>query len=105
MLDFVDKTLDQVALLVVMFVIFTLLCAIGSRWNNGLSLFLSNELQNLVRIVRFIGQQTLKQVTIYQGSSLSAIMSLAASQNKAQGVAQRIHSNVDLSAEPAAAAA
>ena len=87
-----------------MFVIFTLLFAPGSWRNNRLGLLVGNELQKIVRIIRFVGQQTLKRVTVYQGFSLRAIMSLSSGQNEAQGIPQRIHTNVDFGAEATAAA-
>lgn len=87
-----------------MFVIFTLLFAPGSWRNNRLGLFVGNELQKIVRIIRFVGQQTVKRVTVYQGFGLGAIMPLSSGQNEAQGIPQRIHTNVDFGAEAAAAA-
>ena len=87
------------ALFVPMFVIFTLLFAPGSWRNNRLGLFVGNELQKIVKIIRFVGQQPVKRVTIYQSFGLGAIMPLSSSQNEAQGIPQRIHANVNFCTE------
>jgi hypothetical protein len=103
MLDLIDKILDQNALSIPMFVIITLFFESGPWRNNRLGFFVGDELQKIVRIIRFVGQQAVKRVTVYQSFSLDAIMPLSSGQNDAQRIPQRIHTNVDFGAEAATA--
>jgi hypothetical protein len=104
MLDFVEKTLDQMSLFIQMLVIFTLLFAIFSGWDHRFRLFFNNLLQKGFRVIRAIGNRTLEFVACNQLFSLGNIMPLTASQKKAQGIAQSIYAGMDFGAEPTSAA-
>jgi hypothetical protein len=104
MLDLIDKTLDQMAFFIPMFVIITQLFAPDPWRNNRLGLFVGNQQQKIVRITRFVGQQAVKRVIVCQCLSLGSIMPLSSGQNETQRIPQRIHTNVDFGAEATAAA-
>ena len=104
MLNLVDETLHQMPLFVTVFVVLTLFLAISSWWNNCFSSLFSNKLQNLVSIIRFVGQNTFIIISVHQGFSLSTVMPLTRSQNEAQRVAQGINANMDFGAKSATAA-
>jgi hypothetical protein len=104
MLDFVEETLDQMPFLVEMTIIFTLLFAVLTGWDHRLGLFFGNLLQEIIRIIRAICDQSLKIKIGNQVIGLSNVMSLPASQEKAQGIAQGIYAGMDLGAESTSAA-
>ncbi len=60
MLDFVEKTLDQMPFLVPVFVIFTLLCAIFAGRNDRFGVLVRNEMQKIVRIIRTVSDHALE---------------------------------------------
>ena len=93
MLNLVDETLHQVPFFIPMFVVFTLLLAIGSWWNHRFSPLLGNKLQNLVSIIRFVRQNSVIVVAIEQGFSLRGVMRLTRSQNEAQKITQGVNAN------------
>jgi hypothetical protein len=103
MLDFVEKTFDQMTLLVQMLVIITLLFAIFSGRDDRLGLFLSNFLQKRVRIIGAVGNRPLEPEVCYQIFSLCDVMPLPARQKKAQWIAQGVYTGVDFGAESASA--
>ena len=104
MFDFVEKALDQMPLLIQMFIIFTLLFAVFSGWNDRFGLFFSNLLQKSIRIIGAVGNRTLELEVCNQIFSLCNVMPLAAGQKKAQWITQGIYTGMDFGAEPAAAA-
>ena len=104
MLDFVEEALDQMSLLVQMFVVRSLFLAVFSRRYHRFGLFLSNLLQKGVRIIGTVGDRTLKLVVCNQIFRLGEVMPLAARQKKAQRIAQGVYARMDFGAEPTSAA-
>ena len=104
MLDFVEETLDQMPFFVEMPIIFALLFAVPARRDHRHGAFFRDLLQEILRIVRAIRNDALEIKIPDQIISLSNIMSLATSQEKAQRIAQSIYAGVDLGTEPASAA-
>jgi hypothetical protein len=100
MLNLIDETLHQMPFFVPMFVVLTLLLAMSSWWDDRFSPLCGNKLQNLVGIIRFVGQHSVIVVAIHQGFSLGRIMRLTWGQNEAQWVAQGINADMDFRAEP-----
>lgn len=91
-------------LFVPMGVVFALLLTVGGRWNYRFGLFFGNALQNIIRIIRFVGYQTLKFVAVHQSLGLRAVMPMPAGQNKPQRIAQSIDNYVNFGGEATAAA-
>ena len=88
MLDFVDKTLHQMAFFVKMLVIGAWLLTFGSWRNNNFSfVFFDDEVDKVIRIIAFIGNQPRKIKVNHQRLGLSNIVSLPGRQNKTQGIA------------------
>lgn len=103
MLDFVEETFNQVPLLVQMAVIFPLFFAVLAGWDHRFGWFLRNPAQECFRVIRTIGNHPLKIKFCNQVIRLGDIMPLSSGQEKAQRVAQRIYTGVDLGAETAPA--
>lgn len=103
MLDFVEKTLDQMSLFVEMLIIFSLFLAIFSSWNDRFGLFFGDFLQKCIRVIGTVCDCTLKFIVRNQIFCLCNVMPLAASQKKAQWIAQGIYTRVDFGAEPTSA--
>ena len=87
-----------------MFIVLSLFLAIFSCRYHRFSLFFSNLLQKSVRIIGTVGNCTLELVICNQLFRLRDVMALAASQKKAQRIAQGIYAGVDFGAEPTSAA-
>ena len=100
MLDFVEETLDQMTLLVQMFIVLSLFLAIFSCQYHRFSAFFGNLLQKSVRIIGTVGKRTLELVVRNQIFRLCDVMPLTAGQKKAQRIAQGIYAGVDFGAEP-----
>jgi hypothetical protein len=101
MLDFVEETFDQMPLLVPMAVIFSWFLAVLARWDHRFGLFFCNQLQEFFRVIRAIGNHSLKIKRCNQVTRMCNIMPLSSGQQKTQWVAQRIYTGMDLGAEPA----
>lgn len=104
MFDLIDETLHQMALFVEMFIILTLLFPVCSRRDHYFRLAFFNNVKKILGIVGTISDQALKLISCHQIFCLCDVVALPASQDKAQRVAQRIHTYVDLGAEAASAA-
>jgi hypothetical protein len=104
MLNFVEKTLDQMTLLVQMVIVFPLFFAVLAGRDHRFSLFFCNAAQEFFRVIRAIGNYSLKIKFCNQVIRLGDIVTLSSGQEKAQRVAQRIYAGVDLGAEAAPAA-
>ncbi len=104
MLDFVEKALNQMSLLVQMFIVLSLFLAIFSCRDHRFGLFFSNLLQKGVRIIGTVGNCTLELVICNQVFRLCDVMALAASQKKTQWITQGVYAGVDFGAEPTSAA-
>ncbi len=104
MLDFVEKTFNQVALLVQMVIIFPWFFAVLAGRDHCFGWFHCNPVQKFFRVIRAVGNHSLKIKFCNQVIRLGDIVTLTSGQEKAQRVAQRIYAGVDLGAEPAPAA-
>jgi hypothetical protein len=105
MLDFIEETLDQVALFIEMGIIFTLFFPILTRWDHDLRLFFEDNLDETIRIIGSIRNHPLKFQVCYQLFRLSNVVPLSAGQNKAQWIAQSINIRMDFCREPSSASA
>ena len=104
MFDFIEETFDQVSLLVQMVIVFPRFFSVLSGWDHRFCSFLSNKVQEFLRVIRTIRNHPLKIHISNQFLGLSDVMALTTGQDKAQRVAQRIYTGVDLGAEPTPAA-
>ena len=82
-LDFVDETLDVVALFVAESVIVPLLLAIAARWDDHLNLFGFEQCTKRVRIIAFVGNDSVKMERSEQRFSLGDVMAFTARQDEA----------------------
>jgi hypothetical protein len=101
MIDLIDETLDQVALLVQMQIILTRLLAVFARRNDRFSFFICNPLQKWIRIIRTIRNDALEVKPFDQCFCLSDVMPLTSGQQKTQRIAEGIHVYMNFVAEPA----
>ena len=102
MLDLVEKTLHQMSLFVPMRVVVTQFFAVFASGDNRFRLVGRNGQQKCVGVVSAVGNHPLKVKTGNQVFRLSNVMPLAGGQQKAQGIAQGIYTDVDFGTEPAA---
>lgn len=106
MLDFVDKTFNQMPFFVKMHIIFAQFLAFGSGRNNRIGFVLfDDQPDKIIGIIPFIGDQPLKIKVSNQRFGLGDVVSLTPSQNKTQWVAQRIDTDVNFGTETAFAPA
>ena len=105
MLDFVDETLNQMTFFIEVLIIITLLSTAGARWDDRFSFRLNNGLKEIVRIIRFVGNDSVKVIVSYQGRPLSHVMALTTGQNEAKWIAQCIYAHMNFGAETTATAA
>ena len=100
MLDFVDETFNQMPFFVKMDIILAQFLAFGSRRNNHLGFVLFDDQPNkIIGIIRFIGNQALKIKINDQCFALGDVVALTSGQNKAQGIAQTVDTDVNFGAE------
>ena len=104
MLDFIDETLRQMALLIPVSVIVSALFAVLPWWNNDFRSCIEDQPEKILCIIRTVSNQAIKIQFSHQLCRLGNVMSLTTSQAKAQRVAQGIHAHVDFGAETTSAA-
>ena len=102
-LDFVDKTFDDVAFSVADSVIVPWLPAIAAGRDDHLYLLGCEQVSQRVRIVAFVGNNSVKMERGEQRFSLGHIMAFTPSQDELEGKAQGIDEEMDLAAESAPA--
>ena len=90
MLDFIDKTFDQMALAVDMKVVVTRRVAIGTGWNDWDSLSSRNQVDKVVGIVRPISDKLAKGETVGQGQGLCDVVALTSGQPQPKRIPQGI---------------
>ena len=105
MFNFVDEALHQVTLFIKMLIVFAYHLSVRAGWNYGYPSLAENNLEKARCIIGLVSNHILTWIMSNQGLRLGDVMVLAASQLKAQGVAQGIHAQVDFGAEPASAPA
>lgn len=83
MLDLVDETLNQMSLFVKMFIVVSLFSTPGGGWNNHLGLILSNnQVDEFIRIIPLVGDQSFKLKVNDQRFGLSDVVALTGAQDK-----------------------
>jgi hypothetical protein len=102
MLDFVDEPLDQIALLVEVFVVGDRLRTRAARWNDSLGADLRDRGTKAIRIEAHVGEQVFEGKAADQAFSLANVVDLACGQDEADGIAEGVDADVDLGAQPAA---
>ena len=103
MLDFVDKTFNQVSFPVKMAVILSArLFAVTTLGNDDFFARLPEFLHKGFRIVSFVGDQAIKNNAFNQITRLAMVALLAAAQNKTDSISQSIDCQVNLSRKAAA---
>ena len=105
MFDFANETLHQMTLFVEMFIIFSAFLAVSTRRNNSFGTFFSDHKEQIVSIIRSVGNYSFKFIIGDQPFCLRDIMPLTASQKKAQRVTQSINVHMDFGTKPTPAAA
>ena len=104
MLDFADKTLNQVPLTVQPFVVLTQEFGALMRWNHSFNTSLQQICDEMGRRVASVGNQSRKLESVQQVLSLSNVVALPSSQAETQRVPQPIHRHMDFGGEAASAA-
>jgi|BogFormECP12_OM2_1039638.scaffolds.fasta_scaffold175049_1 hypothetical protein len=102
MLDFVDEPLNQIAVPVDVPVIWDGLRSSTARWDHGLRTGFRDSSAEAIGVKAHIGEQVLERKTADQVFGLEDVMHLAWGQDESNGVAERIHTDVDLRAQAAA---
>ena len=102
MLDLVEEPLDQIALLVDVFVVRQGSRSGRERWDYGLCPSLCNAGAKTIGVEALVGQQMIEGQAGDQVLGLEGIVHLARSQNETNGIAERIHARADLRAQAAA---
>ena len=103
MLDFVDKTFNQVSFPVKMAVVFSArLFAVATLRNNDFFARSPECLHKGFAIVSFVGNQAIKNNAFNQIICLAMVALLAAAQNKTDSISQSIDCQVNLSRKAAA---
>jgi len=104
MLDFADKTLDQVPLTVQPFVILTQDFGALMRWNHGFNASIQQIFNEMSRRVASVSNQPLEVESFQQMLRLGDVVALPSSQAQTQRVPQSIHRHVDFGGESASTA-
>lgn len=102
MLDRTEEALNQIAVLVDVLVIGDRLRPGAERGNDGLGSLEGDHGPDAVVVVALVGEQLFEVEAPDQGFELLAVVDLAARQNEAQRIAERIDDCVDLGAGTAA---
>ena len=105
MFDFVDETLDQMALAVEMRIVETVLFSVPAGQNHRDRPKGINQGNQVVGIITLIGDDEVTDGIGESRRSLSDIMDLPASEAEVQGQAQCSNLDMDLGAQPTPAAA
>lgn len=88
-----------------MLIVEALVMAILSRWDDGNGASFFNERDQVIRVVSLVSDDEEAIPVGQKRFGLGDIMTLTPSEQKDQGIAQRIDQNVNLGAETAATAA
>jgi len=104
MLDFADKTLDQMPLAIEPFVVLTQDFGALMWWNHGFNASIQQIFDEMGRRVASVGNQSLELESVQQMLSLSNVVALPSSQAEPQWVPQTIHRYVDFGGESTSAA-
>jgi len=104
MLDFADKTLNQVPLTVQPFVVLTQEFGALMRWNHRLNASIQQIFDEMGRRVASISNQSLEFEPLQQVLGLGNVVALPSGQAETQGIPQPIHRHMDFGGESASAA-
>jgi hypothetical protein len=102
MLDFVDEPLDQIAILIDVLIVRDGLRSRAARWDHGFRTGFCDSSAEAIGVKAHIGEQILERKPADQVFGLEDVMHLAWGQDESNGVAERIHTDVDLRAQAAA---
>jgi hypothetical protein len=103
-LKLVHKAFHQMTFAVEPFIIDRRLLAAAAGRNDGCRAFFEHGLAKVIRIVALVGNDILATETRDQVVSLSNVVALPASQDEAQGVAERVYTYMDFGTETPSAA-
>ena len=104
MLDFVDKTFNQMAFTIQPLILLTQDFSALMRWNNGFNTLLQQIGTEVLCRIATISKQAVKIEAFQQMISLGDGMALTSRQRKTQGVAQAINRDMDFATEATATA-
>src|ERR1700756_3039170 len=102
MLDFINESLDQIALAVSVFVVRDGLRSRAARWDHGLGAPFCGAGAKTIRVINHISQQLLEREPADQVFGLENVVRLPRGQDEADGIAKSIHADVDLRTQAAA---
>jgi hypothetical protein len=102
MLDLVEEALDQIAVLVDVAVVGDGLRSRPARWDDGRSPGICDASAKPIGVITFVGQEMFERNAADQVIGLEDIVDLAARQNEANRIAERIDAGADLGAQAAA---
>src|SRR5438105_14274747 len=98
MLDLVEEALDQIAVLVDVLVVGDGLRSRPGRWNDGSAAGVRDAGAKPIGVIAFVGQE------MFEGNAADQVLGLhlAAGEDEANGVAERVHARADLGPQTAA---
>jgi len=105
MLDFVDKTFHQVPLAVQPLIVLMRVFGIPFGRNNRFCTAFNDQVNEILRGITSVSNDMVKAQALYQSGGLRDVMSFTGRQAQPQRVAQTVHRDMNLGAEPTPAAA
>ena len=105
MLYFTDKAFNQMSFTIQVPVIFATQLFIRPRRNNHRCSVLDDRLDELFRIITFVGNQSFKNETVNQIVCLAVVALLTARQDKSECIAERITRQMNLGRKATATSA
>lgn len=102
-LDFVEKAFDQMALFVQMLVVVTGLGAILAGRNDRNGTHISNQLNEVIVVKGFVGNDIVTAMTLEQSRSLGDVMALSPGEYEVERVSECINDDMKLGAKATSA--
>jgi hypothetical protein len=97
--DFIEEPLDQIAFFVEDWIERSPAGGGLAAWDDGNSIGGTYGIESSLTVISLIGQDILSAKAVEESRDLGDVVALAARQNKAQGIAQRIGDQMDFAAQ------
>lgn len=98
-LELVKRALDNISVLIDFLVVFPLLLAIGSWWNNCNSLHGGDGIQYFLSVIALVRQHMRGREPVDQFKSFCTVVTLSTAQNQTQRTSKSIDTHVDFGAQ------
>ena len=98
--EFIEESFDKVSFFVEVSVVISFNFASDSRWNDGLSA----GIEDVIRIVAFVGDEDVDVEALEKMERLSAVVSFSSGKDEAHGFAEGIAGDMNLGRKAALAA-